>query len=158
MQLFIVRHGIASTSAGSDAERELSAEGRARLEAGVRGLARLGVRLERVLTSPLVRAVQTAEYLAPLLEGRSEVFEPLGHDPSTALLEGLRDEVPTALVGHEPWQSQLAGWLVIGEPRAAGFGLSPGGVIALEGRPTPGGMGLRGFWTPDDLIAVGGGA
>ena len=155
MQLYIVRHGIATSTAPTDAERELTPEGRARFEAGVRGLAALGVRLARVLSSPLLRATQTAELLEPLLDGPRQISEPLAHEPGLELLEVLANE-PTALVGHEPWQSQLAAWLVSGDRRGSGLGLSPGGVIALEGQAQPRGMHLRGFWSPDDLLAIGG--
>jgi len=155
MQLLLVRHAQASPAARSDAERELTPEGRARFAAEVRGLERLGVRLERALCSPLVRAVQTAELLAPLLSGACEVFEPLAHAPTTALLEALSGSA-LALVGHEPWQGQLASWLATGEPGSGAFELDPGGVVVLEGRPAPGGMGLRGFWRPDDLATLGG--
>ena len=155
MQLLLIRHGLAAPAARSDAERELTPQGRARFMIEVQGLARLGVRLERALSSPLARALQTAELLAPLLAGDCEPFEPLAHAPSAGLLEVLSGG-SLALVGHEPWQSQLAAWLVTGEPRGRGFELSPGGVIALEGQPRPRGMALCGFWRPEDLLALGG--
>ncbi len=154
MQLFIVRHGIATSNAPTDADRELTPEGRSRFAAGVRGLGVLGVRLGRAYSSPLLRAVQTAELLEPLLDGPRQVLEPLGHEPDTEIFELLGGE-STALVGHEPWQSQLAAWLVSGDRRGSGLGLAPGGVIALEGQARPRGMHLRGFWSPDDLIAIG---
>ena len=156
MQLYVIRHGIAGPSARSDADRELTAEGRRRLQAEARALELIGVRLDRLLHSPLVRAVQTAELLDPLLApgGTRQAFEPLAHEPSTALFEELGGGA-VALVGHEPWQSRLAGWLVSGERHGGGFALKPGGVIALEGSAAPAGMVLRGFWMPDQLVAIG---
>jgi phosphohistidine phosphatase len=158
MRLYLIRHGAAG-SAPVDAERELTPEGRARFEGQVRGLARLGVRFERVLSSPLVRAVQTAELLEPLLEpGRlcaRGLAEALAREPAAELLE-LCTGASLALVGHEPWQSQLAAWLVAGERRGTIFTLEPGGVLALEGEPRPGRMTLQGYWRPEELVRIGG--
>jgi phosphohistidine phosphatase len=157
MRLLLIRHGQAD-SAPVDAERQLSFEGRRRLAAEARGLARLGVRFGRVLTSPLVRAVQTAELLEPLLAGPDgagrEVADELAREPSEALLERCRGD-NLALIGHEPWQGQLASWLVTGDPHGACFALEPGGVLVLDGLPQPGRMVLRGFWRCEDLAAIG---
>ena len=158
MLLYVIRHGIAGPSPTSDADRELTDEGRRRMRAEARALELLGVRVDRLLHSPLVRAVQTAELLEPLLApgGSREVYEPLAHEPSTALFEGLGPgHLAVALVGHEPWQSRLAGWLVSGDRRGSPFSLRPGAVVVLEGEPMPGGMLLRSCWTPDDLVAIG---
>jgi phosphohistidine phosphatase len=158
MRLYLIRHGTAG-SASVDAERELTPEGRARFSDQVRGLTRLGVRFERVLSSPLVRAVQTAELLEPLLEpgreGARGLSQALAREPSGELLE-LCTGASLALVGHEPWQSQLAAWLATGERRGAIFALEPGGVLALEGEPRPARMSLHGFWRPEELVLIGG--
>jgi phosphohistidine phosphatase len=106
----------------------------------------------------LVRAVQTAELLEPLLAGPEraahEVAEELLREPSEALLERCRGD-SLALVGHEPWQGQLASWLVTGDRGGACFALEPGGVLVLEGLPQPGRMLLRGFWRCEELVAIG---
>ena len=158
MRLYLIRHGAAG-SAPVDAERELTPEGRARFADQVPGLARLGVRFERVLSSPLVRAVQTAELLEPLLEpgreGERGLAEALAREPSHDLL-GLCTGASLALVGHEPWQSQLAAWLATGERRGTIFALDPGGVLALDGQPQPGRMSLHGYWRPEELVRIAG--
>lgn len=155
MRLYVIRHGIAGHGATSDADRALTSTGRARFEGAVRGLDALGVRLDEVLSSPLVRAVQTAELLEPLLEGERRPIEELAHAPSGALLDTLSAD-RTALVGHEPWQSELVAWLVTGERgRGYGFAFDPGMVVALEGRPEPGHMRLEGLWRPSLLELLG---
>ena len=157
MKIFVIRHGIADGRAATDAERRLTPEGRERFGLEVRGLQRLGVQLDTVWHSPLARAVETAEMLEPLLRGRREVLEALADEPDGALLEALeRGGEHTALVGHEPWQSQLVSWLVTGDPRRGpAFHLPKGAVVRLEGRPLPGQAQLSGFWGPKLLAALG---
>jgi phosphohistidine phosphatase len=168
MELFIVRHGIAEdvSADGSDAGRALTPRGRRRLEKSARALDRLGVAFDRVLFSPLLRAQETAEILMCLCdedEGcESEVVLDLAQPPGPELIARLaRANVERiALVGHEPWLSQLAAWLVCGwrvfdEGTSAGvFDLGKGGVLHLSGDPTPGAMALTAAYPPDALVAM----
>ena len=62
-ELYLVRHGLAEERGDAwpdDTKRPLTDEGISRMRKAARGLARLGVSVEVVLTSPLVRARQTA--------------------------------------------------------------------------------------------------
>src|SRR2546428_6646582 len=64
-ELYIMRHGIAVTrGAGSfadDSKRPLTPEGKMKVQEIAKGLLRLGFEVDWILTSPLVRAVETAE-------------------------------------------------------------------------------------------------
>ena len=157
MQVLVIRHGIADGLASSDFDRCLTPEGAAQFALGVRGLAHLGERLDRVLHSPMLRAVETAELLEPLLDGPREVLEALAEAPHEQLFEALASGGErVALVGHEPWQSQLVGWLACGERRfGSAFHLSKGAVVRLEGQPQPGAMRVTGYWNSDLLQALG---
>src|SRR5262245_2985211 len=68
MNLYLMRHGIAVTAdqpgVESDGERALTPKGIKRMRRAVRGLRRLGISFDAILTSPLVRARQTAEIVA----------------------------------------------------------------------------------------------
>jgi phosphohistidine phosphatase len=66
MRLYLMRHGRAEprNDSGADARRALTAQGRARVEAVARGLATLGVKPKELWSSPLLRALQTAEIVA----------------------------------------------------------------------------------------------
>src|SRR2546430_11661674 len=66
MQLYVVRHGIVVESGEGipDEWRPLTDKGRRRFQKMARTFAKLGRRLDLILTSPLVRAMQTAEILA----------------------------------------------------------------------------------------------
>ena len=161
MELLVVRHGAAEDTAasGRDADRALTSEGRERMVAEVRGLLRLDLRVERLLHSPWRRADETAELLEPLLprgRARREACEHLAAPPGRELLAALRGE-RLAVVGHEPWLTQLVAMLSTGSQRAgSALELKKGGVAWLEGEPRPGGMGLRALLTPRALRLLGG--
>jgi phosphohistidine phosphatase len=153
MQLYLIRHAVAEEPRAGlrDEERALTPEGRRRFEQELRGLRRLELRFGRLVHSPLRRALETAELLAPLVEGELEVSPLLCAAPGKALLASLGGE-SLALVGHEPWLSQLAGQLLGGEPALA---LKKGGLLVLEGEPRAGGMRLLQALAPATLRALG---
>lgn len=147
MELFIIRHAIAEDGP-DDAARPLSEDGRKRFKETVAGLVNLELAFDQVLHSPLLRAVQTAELLRPLVEAKMVATPLLAATPSVALLE-LFSGPATAVVGHEPHLSTLIAWLVTGDKSlGGGFEMKKGAVARLEGDPTPGGMRLRALIPP----------
>jgi phosphohistidine phosphatase len=136
MQLFLVRHAVAVAhgAAKTDAARWLTKNGSEDFEVGVKGLRALDITFDVLIHSPLRRAAETAELLAPLLDGVTRVDPALadgadGMDLST--IEGER----VALVGHEPYLGQLAARLLVGSSAsAARFPFKKGGVLWLEGK------------------------
>ena len=140
--LLLLRHGIAEERGGGrpDAERALTDRGRRRTEAVARRLADLGLAVDRLLSSPLVRARQTAEIavaagLAPGL-GLCGALAP-GVDPLPQLQEWWctpspagQDRWRLGLVGHEPDLGRLAARLI---GAAAGtISLRKAGVALLD--------------------------
>jgi phosphohistidine phosphatase len=72
-ELYFIRHGLAEDRGDAwpdDTKRPLTDEGMSRMRKAARGLARIGVSIEVVLSSPLVRARQTAEIVASGLDPR----------------------------------------------------------------------------------------
>ena len=111
MKLYFLRHGVAVERTewkGEDAERPLSEKGRKRMIQSAAGLARLDLQLDAILTSPLARAMQTAESVAEALKAKDKLLEErrLGMGFNRDLLaEILRDHAGAEalmLVGHEP--------------------------------------------------------
>lgn len=137
MKIVIIRHGEAVDAAmvGGDAERYLSARGRATSRDVARALVQHGFTPTHIYTSPLVRAVQTAEVLAQVVGHEGEVVShpsltpdgARGHALSMLDMHGA-DEV-IALVSHEPTVRVLAGHLV-GAPFPA---FRTSGAAILEG-------------------------
>ena len=144
MELLLVRHAIAAEGRDDDA-RPLTRDGRARFARVVKGLRRVHPRIGHIVHSPKLRAVQTAHLLCALLanNGTTEVAPELAAEPGEALLAKLR-RPSVALVGHEPWLSQLLALLVSGDARhAPAFELKKGAIAWLEGAARPGKMRLR---------------
>jgi phosphohistidine phosphatase len=118
--LYLVRHAVAADRGEAypdDWKRPLTPQGMTRFRAAVRGLVRVGVDIERVLCSPLVRARQTADILSAELPGNPPVSETDALEPGAAFERVLRalDECADssiALVGHEPGISDLAAQLM----------------------------------------------
>lgn len=119
--LYLIRHAIAADRGDrypDDAKRPLTREGILRWKRQVRGLQALGVEIDLVLTSPLDRAMQTAEILAAGLFDRPavETLDTLSPGASTsATLQSLHAQNKArrvALVGHEPEIGALAARLM----------------------------------------------
>jgi phosphohistidine phosphatase len=162
MELYIIRHAEAEPIGRDhdDARRALTARGAKTFAQEVRGLERLGVTLDRVYHSPLLRAVETAELLTPILRGESIVSPELARAPSAELLASLAGE-RVALVGHEPHVSELLTTLVIGwrvidpDSHLGSIDFAKGAVAWLSGEPRPGEMALAAFWPPKTLRKLG---
>jgi len=163
IELYLIRHGLAEPRGDAwpdDTKRPLTHKGveRLRLEAGA--LAALGVSFDRVLTSPLVRARQTAEIIAEAASGKvpvatlpalapggthAQVLEELGR-------HGAHKRI--ALVGHEPGIGELAGRL-LGLPSPVEFKKGAICRIDVETLPPARPGHLRWFATPKMLRGLG---
>ncbi|SBO44862.1 phosphohistidine phosphatase SixA [Cyanobium sp. NIES-981] len=146
MNLFLLRHGLAEERRADrpDALRPLTAEGVERTRAVVERLVALDLRADRLLTSPLVRARQTAALaveagLAPSLE-EAAALEPGGSGLAglRGQLAGLPAEARLVLVGHEPDLGDLAAHLIGAAPgtlllKKAGLAWLQSSSASLEG-------------------------
>jgi phosphohistidine phosphatase len=132
----LLRHGEAvSSHPDGDAARPLSPRGVAAIELLARRFATLGPGPDRVFTSPLLRARETAELVCAALGNRTapEILAALTPDSEPAeVLVALAAAAPEArhllLVGHQPLLGDLAGHLCDGSPRS----LKPGDLIRVE--------------------------
>jgi len=162
MELFLFRHAEAEPREGEvpDERRALTARGRERFVRAAKGLERLEIAFDRIYHSPLLRSVESAELLTPLLDGETVVTPLLAQPPTPELLETFEGE-SVAVVGHEPWLSDLLGWLVFGararepEARSPTLGFAKGGLAWVGGEPEPGAMSLRAFLPPRALRRIG---
>ena len=134
MKVYFLRHGDAGDPnawQGDDAERPLSAEGRGRTALEGRALADLRLKLDVMLTSPLLRASQTAELVAKALKLDVKDDERIV-DIDTSKLQGIvrdyRDADAIMLVGHEPSMSQTISRVVGGGE----LDLKKGGLACFE--------------------------
>ena len=120
-EIYLVRHGIAAERGKDwpdDTRRPLTQKGIARMTQVAAGLKDLEVEFDLILTSPLLRARQTADLLHQGLGGSTPLEETTllapGGRPAD-LIEYLRTQKKAdrvALVGHEPDLGQLAAFLI----------------------------------------------
>jgi phosphohistidine phosphatase len=137
MELYVLRHGIAADPSmhGRDADRPLTDEGRAKLGKIVHAFARLNVEVDQVLTSPYVRAKQTASIAADALGAPLQEVPALaaGADPAS-IVAALRDVAGSStsvmIVGHEPDLGRLVTFLVCGDDQG-GVRMKKAGLVKL---------------------------
>ena len=157
MDLYLLRHGDAQPPAGEapDSARQLTEVGRAKMREEAKGMKRLGLSPEVILTSPYARARETAEIVACALEVAAPIASPeLACGCSLGdLSEALRSYASCAsvmVVGHEPDLSTIICQLISG----ASVKMEKGGLARVTlAEAVPGAGTLRWLLTPSHLIA-----
>lgn len=158
MNLYLLRHGLAaeSSASGRDSDRPLTPKGERKLRQAAKAMEALKLPFDLILSSPYLRARQTAEVVAETFGAQkrlefSDTLKPNGS--ANELVQLLRERVPAReevlLVGHEPFLSELIGLLVTGGTtstivmkkgglcKLAIESLKPGRCAALEWLLTP---------------------
>ena len=140
-ELYVMRHGLAVNRANvrfsDDAQRPLEPEGKEKMREITEGLKRVGLDVDWIVSSPLVRAVETAGIVAESLpaSGSVEVCEALrpGGSPEqvVAFLAKRPNRTRVLLVGHEPDLSDLAARL-IGAGSHANLAFKKGGCCLIR--------------------------
>ena len=140
-EFYIMRHGLASPRGASgiteDAKRPLTPEGRKKTQEIARGLVRIGFELDWIVTSPLVRAVETAGIVSDTLDCKtpmdiSDTLRPGGSPEALlAFLAKHPHRKRILVVGHEPDLGELAARL-IGAGRNARLSFKKGGCCRID--------------------------
>lgn len=165
MDIYLLRHDDAvDRVAGGyarDEERPLTEAGRGEARAAAEALRWLGSPIDLILTSPLVRAEQTATIAAELLlptRGLARCAPLASGGDLEEIVAALVAAAPTnvLLVGHMPDLGELAGWLAWGRPEAT-LTLRTGGLCRLStpDRPSAGSGDLRWLLPPKLLRRLG---
>jgi phosphohistidine phosphatase len=168
MNLYLMRHAIAVVAdepgVDTDGERPLSPKGIKRIRRAVQGLKRLEVPFDGLLSSPVIRARQTADIVAEYLGLEGQVEEISGLAPESSvdnLILGLtrfRNREHLLLVGHEPLLSQTISYLVTGKKNESlSFELKKGGLcrIEIDGLPPEKPAALHWLLAPKQLRLLG---
>ena len=142
--IYLLRHGDAEDGHGDDAARRLTAKGERQAETAGRALAALGAEIDACLTSPKVRAAETARLACRALTLEPEIAEELRGGPFDSLdLSVGRGSV--LLVGHEPdFSSEVA------RLTGAKAKLRKGGLAIIDANT------LVALLRPKDLSAIAG--
>jgi phosphohistidine phosphatase len=120
LELYLLRHGIAEDRApsGRDADRRLTDEGKKKLHRVMERAARAGIGPSLILSSPLKRAVETAEIAADVLHYKGEIgqTEALTPDSSPRAvwteIRRHREAASILMAGHEPLFSQTVAYFL----------------------------------------------
>jgi len=158
VQLHLLRHAHAGDPmkwAGPDALRPLSDRGRRQAERLAALLAAAGFRPDAVLSSPKLRAAETARLVAEVLDVDVTLCDALAGSLILATLDDLLTAAGNPrrplLVGHDPDFSELAADLA-GVPDLA---LRKGALVRIDApRPLREGSGLLRWLVPPDLLAA----
>jgi phosphohistidine phosphatase len=140
--IYLLRHGDAEEGNGDDAARLLTPKGERQAAAAGGALGALGANIDTCLTSPKVRAFDTARIASEALGLTPEIAEELrgGSFDSLALAAGRGDVL---LVGHEPDFSAEVARLT-----GASVKLKKGGLAIVDGGT------LLALLRPKDLAAI----
>ena len=161
-ELYLIRHAVAEERGDEwpdDAKRPLSDDGASRMRKAARGLDRLGVTLDVVVTSALVRAKQTAELVAGAMNPRPPIvtadsLAPGGnYQEIIADLEKQAKRARIAIVGHEPGIGEFAARL-IGSRHSIEFKKGAVCRIDVDALPPSGPGDLRWLLTPKILRSI----
>jgi phosphohistidine phosphatase len=142
MELFVIRHAIAEPlgkqNEFSDEKRVLTADGRKRMREAINGLIKLGVEIDLILTSPLARAIETAEILAAAAGlGKKDIKHTANLAPGApaenlfAEIKGHAGDEVVALVGHQPDLGALISKIIQGDGGLS-IQLKKGGVCCVN--------------------------
>jgi len=138
MQLYLLRHGIAEDArpGQSDADRALTPEGIKRLREILKRARTAGVAPSVIMTSPYLRARQTAELAKEILGFKDELTPSSKLTPMASPLETwtevrtLRKEPAVLLAGHEPHMSMFMSFL-LGTPELR-VDFKKGAMVRIE--------------------------
>lgn len=158
LELYLVRHADAGDSAlwtGDDRERPLSKKGRRQAKALARTLKDLGLRVDALISSPLIRAAQTAKPIAKATGVEVLTDERLGYafgkQELADLVAGLgADAQRVVLVGHDPGFTDVASLLAGTDISMAKGALAR---IDLADREVRAGAGDLRWLLPPDAVA-----
>jgi phosphohistidine phosphatase len=121
LELYLIRHAVAAERGDhwpDDAKRPLTPGGMTKMRKAAKGFVKLGAEIDMILSSPLVRARQTADIVAQVLKAVppvvvSDALAPAG-TPAAVMQEIAKHarKGRLALVGHEPNIGELAAQLI----------------------------------------------
>jgi phosphohistidine phosphatase len=157
MKLYFLRHGVAVESGewdGDDASRPLTDDGRKAMEREAKAIEELGIDPDRIITSPLTRAKQTAEIVAQRLNAKIVEDDRLAGDfdeqALSLILRNHSDAKALMLVGHEPDFSRTIGELIGG----GRVDLKKGGLARVDLRDTSSLDGELVWLVPPKLLMI----
>src|SRR5262249_14528043 len=141
MHIYLLRHGIAAPANEdnqfSDAKRALTPEGATKMREVTAGLRKLGVTFDLVVSSPLLRAKETADIVVEGLKIKEPTREWKQLEPDGSIeelisqLQKHQQKGSVLLVGHQPFMGFLACYLVFGSEKVS-LAFKKGGICCIR--------------------------
>lgn len=164
LELYIIRHGLAGSSLKDkieDNERPLEKKGKRIMKDIAKGLKKLKISFDLVLTSPLLRAKESAEIVNAYCGNTKKIKETELLSPGASFdhliefLNNLKDSSTVAIVGHEPFLSSFASYC-LSKNNKSFINLKKSGIIKLEINEIikPGDCKLLWLMEPKPLISI----
>ena len=161
MDIYILRHGKAEerlSGIKSDAKRKLTVTGKNEMESIAIGIKNLDYSFDYIISSPLVRAKETADIVAEHLGKKKKITIWDELKPESNILDthkklvNLSPDVKILLVGHEPHLSELVS-SIISDDTNVSINLKKGGFVSLRGNASKSRIvgSLRSLLTPKQL-------
>lgn len=159
-ELYIIRHGEAGDPFADwqlDEKRPLTEEGKQIMKEVAKALQKMKVHFDEMLTSPLIRALQTAECIKSCCKKDLTITDLLKPGSSCEALIRALNELKgcktVAIVGHEPFLSTFASYCLTKQTYSL-LDLKKGGVVCLEidGPIIAGQCTLKSLQTPTQMI------
>jgi phosphohistidine phosphatase len=142
VELYILRHGKAqehTQNIASDAKRQLTNTGKKELECIAKSMNVLDIKVDGVISSPLIRAKQTAEITLKHLKTRKKSIEiwnelkpEINVDKTIQKLTALKPTSSVLLVGHEPHLTNLIGAIISTTSNPVNISLKKGGLVHIR--------------------------
>jgi phosphohistidine phosphatase len=162
MEIYILRHGKAeehTQNITSDAKRRLTETGRKELENIAKAIKNLDIKVDTIISSPLVRSKETADIIAKYLlekKKKTTIWDEL--KPESNVLEThkklvkLTPDTKILLVGHEPHLTDLISSIISTNCEVA-INLKKGGLVSIRGYSSKSRIvgSLRSILTPKQL-------
>ena len=162
MKLILIRHAeahaVGDHGIETDFDRSLTEHGRQQTEALAKHLAKLALPIDRILTSPYVRAMQTAGLLADALTPNTvpAINDLLGLEElkPKRFAKSIESNEFTLLVGHQPDLGRFAGWLLGCGRETIAFEKGSAALIECGKQIRKGGGVLQWFLSPTWVTGI----
>ncbi|MGD8707543.1 MAG: phosphohistidine phosphatase SixA [Nitrosopumilaceae archaeon] len=163
MELYILRHGKAQDHAqtiSGDAKRQLTETGKNELECIAKAMKNLQVEVDSIISSPLIRAKQTAEITLKHIKSKkksisiwNELKPEIDVVKTIKKLTTLKPTSAVLLVGHEPHLTNLIGAIISSDSNSIDITLKKAGLVHIRCNPvkTKISGSLRSLITPKQL-------
>ena len=162
IELYVIRHGIADDAAehdGKDGERQLTKRGREKIRGVAKYLQSLDIEFDTVISSPLVRAKETAEIIRGECSSLkrivvTDLLNPDGsYDELIAYLNQQKSD-HIAIVGHDPFLSGFVSYCLSRNNRPFVMMKKAGvALISYDGRIEPGRCELAWLMGPGQMLS-----